>query len=639
MRLERLDIRGYRRLRGSYELAPGLTLVTGANEAGKSTLHDAILHALFGFSPDERRRRRERPSERDERAPWAGGPFGVTLRARDRDGRAVLAVWDFATDLALLEDAATGERLLREKPKQRDEYELGPRLVGMTRKEFLGVCCLHQEALTTVTPSEELHASLQRSLESAPAEDTGVQGAEDRLRKLLSTLGVHGGHYRELPGGELQRLIDRERALAQDLDTAGAQRAELDRLAAELDRARGRRARELGAAPPPSEVTENDPAAAPEGDRTAVPAGDPTAVPESDPTLAPESDPTVVPEGDPTVARFRERRDELLAQLALPKAQPSWNSGLLAGALALAALAALGAALVHPAVAVLLLGSAACAWAARPRPSTEERPDPLASFGGRSFEELDRARIEEDHRLQTLQEQRLAARLGAQRELDIEVVQLRAILDEREATLADPAELEVELAEVRARRERVELTRAAVRIARDALREAAHDTHRRVAPHLNEALRRELPRITRGRYAEGAVDEDLQVKLYAPESGGLVPIEQLSRGTRDQVALVQRLEIARLLDPTAGSAPLLLDDPFAHFDPERLRLGAELLAEVAASRQVILFTEDPEVARRVCEACASCAQIELPDPVHQGPDTRPEPATPKASAAGALAGA
>jgi hypothetical protein len=334
-----------------------------------------------------------------------------------------------------------------------------------------------------------------------------------------------------------------------------------------------------------------------------------------------------VPPRDPTLAHFRERRDDLLSQLALPKAPPTWSSSLLAGALVLAALAALGAALVHPTLAALLLGSAACALAARPRAVDGEDPDPLADFGGRSFEELDRMRVEEDRHLEALQAEllaehlaeHLAAHLGAQRELDIEIAQLRAILDERETNLADPAELEVELAAVRARRERIELERDAVRIARDALREAAHDTHRRVAPHLNEALRRELPRITRGRYAEGAVDEDLAIKLYAPESGSLVDIEQLSRGTRDQVALVQRLEIARLLDPTAGRTPLLLDDPFAHFDPRRLRLGAELLAEVAEHRQVILFTEDPEVARQIREADPACALIELPDPIRPGP--------------------
>jgi DNA repair exonuclease SbcCD ATPase subunit len=580
VRLERLDIRGYRRLRGSYELDPGLTLVSGPNEAGKSTLHDALIHSLFGFSPEERRRGHGGSSAKDERTPWAGGPFGATLHAADREGRAVLAIWDFAEDLVELRDALTGESLQREKPKQRGDYALGPRLVGMTREEFLQVCCLHQEALGAVRPSDELRASLQRAVESAPMEEIGVRSADERLKGLLSRLGVHGGHYRPLPGGELQKLIAREAELGEALDAARAQRVELDRSAARHDRACEQRrcAQESEA----------------------------------------RSQPPAVPAGDPTVARFRERRDELLSQLALPVPQPSWNSGLLASALALAAIAALGAALVHPALAALLLGAAVCAWAARPQHSHEERPDPLAGFGGRSFAELDRMRIEEDRRLHALEAERLAARLAAQRELDIEIAQLRAVLEEREAHLADPADLEVRLAETRERRERTELTREAIHIAREALGEAARDTHRRVAPHLNEALRRELPRITRGRYAEGTVDEDLAIRLHAPESGSLVSVEQLSCGTRDQVALVQRLEIARLLDPTAGRAPLLLDDPFAHFDTERLGLACELIAQVAERRQVILFTEDPVVARLICEACRSCARIELPDPVHQG---------------------
>ena len=84
---------------------------------------------------------------------------------------------------------------------------------------------------------------------------------------------------------------------------------------------------------------------------------------------------------------------------------------------------------------------------------------------------------------------------------------------------------------------------------------------------------------------------------------------------------MQRLEIARLLDPTAGQAPLLLDDPFAHFDAERLRLGAELIAEVANDRQVILFTENLEVLKRMQEACPTVSLIELADPVDQRPTT------------------
>ena len=38
---------------------------------------------------------------------------------------------------------------------------------------------------------------------------------------------------------------------------------------------------------------------------------------------------------------------------------------------------------------------------------------------------------------------------------------------------------------------------------------------------------------------------------------------------------MQRLEIARLLTPTKGKPPLLLDDPLAHYDKERMRYGLD----------------------------------------------------------------
>jgi DNA repair exonuclease SbcCD ATPase subunit len=885
MRVERLDIRGYRRLRGSYEFAAGLTLVVGPNEAGKSTLHDAVVRSLFGFSPEERRRR-EGSSPKDERMPWTGGPFGLTLRSHDREEQVVLVRWDFSSDLVELQDAVTGESLLREQPKQRADYELGRRLVGMTREEFIQVCCLYQEALDTVRPSEGLHAALQRSVESAPAEDIGVQSADHRLGKGLSGLGVHGGHYGELPNGELQRLLTREDALQNELAAAREQRAELDRVAARLDEARkcraqvGERATVLQQASLRATVERLEQrwkrARGLIGERDDRPVTEPTLqrelvgreqelrnqmakldarehwlmsevdtrsdeVAEQERALTgaqervealrgyaqvspageekvrallagirasteetPEGKPAAAPEGDPIVARFHDQRDELIALRAAATGR-QWNNRLLAVALVLGVIGATGAAVVNPTLAVLLLAAAACAWVARPRGSPAEF-DSLASFDGRSFEQLDQARLEEERSLSSFhaarearehtrakererrdelrrmleaairayegdetsgnliqrgeaylsrcdgsrklaeaagEQQHIGGRLnelrspvgrleelreerkgpegelldlyrqasldtddlagaavafaerakstqrdeartkrsdeasaalgelldgGTEEELlcevetargrldeheqahgqftldgpavdpaspepvgagideelkqkDIEIAELQTVVEQREASLSDPADLEVEIAQVHARREQAELTRDAIHIARDALRKAAQDAHRRVAPRLNEALRRELPRITRGRYKEGTVDEDLAIKLYVPESGKLVSIEQLSRGTRDQVALVQRLEIARLLDPTAGHAPLLLDDPFAHFDAERLRLGAELIAEVAERRQVILFTESIEVMKMMQEVSSSCSLIELPDPVDQVVDT------------------
>ena len=151
-----------------------------------------------------------------------------------------------------------------------------------------------------------------------------------------------------------------------------------------------------------------------------------------------------------------------------------------------------------------------------------------------------------------------------------ELAALRARIDERESRMEDPADLELQLEAARTELGRLHTRRDAARMALDELAAAASEAHRRVAPHLNAALARTLPRLTRDRYREAMVGDDLSIRVVAPETGHVVDVERLSRGTRDQIALVQRLELARLLDPSGGGAPLLLDDCFAHTDEHRL---------------------------------------------------------------------
>lgn len=200
------------------------------------------------------------------------------------------------------------------------------------------------------------------------------------------------------------------------------------------------------------------------------------------------------------------------------------------------------------------------------------------------------------------------------RALEARISRLEGEIAEAERGLPAPAELEERVQEAEERLARLELLRDAVKVARETLAEAARVTHRAFAPHLNEALARALPRITAGRYKEALVAEDLTVKVRAPETDAFVHPSQLSRATQDGIYLVQRLEIVRLLDPTLGAAPLLLDDPFARFDRRRLRLGLELLADIARDRQVICFSEDPAVEALAAEVCPGLHRIRL-DPV------------------------
>jgi hypothetical protein len=191
---------------------------------------------------------------------------------------------------------------------------------------------------------------------------------------------------------------------------------------------------------------------------------------------------------------------------------------------------------------------------------------------------------------------------------------LAARIEEREAASGDPATLEERIAILCDRQRRFEQAGEAIRLAREGLAEAAREAHRAFVPHLNAALIRDLPRVTGGRYTRATIGDALEINVVAPETGALVPIQALSRGTQDQIALVERLAIARMLDPATGRAPLLLDDPFGHTDPDRRRQALELLGELASERQIIIATEDPALAALADQAGGDVVRIELPAP-------------------------
>lgn len=209
---------------------------------------------------------------------------------------------------------------------------------------------------------------------------------------------------------------------------------------------------------------------------------------------------------------------------------------------------------------------------------------------------------------------RSAEHAAAVQRLHRQETELETLMLTLESSLPDVAELKERLALLNERVERIGRASGAIAIARSALEEAARETHRKFAPFLNDALRRHLPRITAGRYANAVVDEDLRIRVQAPETGTFVPVDVLSRGTQDQIYFIQRLEIVRLLDPATGEAPLLLDDAFTRFDADRLRSAFEILAEVAAERQVVLFTEDEGMVRIAGDLGVRCAVIRLPAP-------------------------
>ncbi len=69
----------------------------------------------------------------------------------------------------------------------------------------------------------------------------------------------------------------------------------------------------------------------------------------------------------------------------------------------------------------------------------------------------------------------------------------------------------------------------------------------------------------------------------------------LSHGTAEQVYLLLRIALADQLTRPGELSPLILDDPTPHFDTERTLAVLDLLLQVSEERQVILFSQEPEI--------------------------------------------
>jgi DNA repair exonuclease SbcCD ATPase subunit len=105
--------------------------------------------------------------------------------------------------------------------------------------------------------------------------------------------------------------------------------------------------------------------------------------------------------------------------------------------------------------------------------------------------------------------------------------------------------------------------------------------------YLNRAASDLIKGITGGIYTSMSVDENLNVFLNTKTK--LVPLEQVSSGTMDQVYLALRLAAATLIQEGTERMPLIFDDSFVLYDDDRLRTALKWLVN-AYSDQIIIFT-------------------------------------------------
>jgi hypothetical protein len=185
-------------------------------------------------------------------------------------------------------------------------------------------------------------------------------------------------------------------------------------------------------------------------------------------------------------------------------------------------------------------------------------------------------------------------------ELAAERAQLEERLSarEREGRTAAEVELELQENELRLAEERCQVESLSVAI--ETLEALAVARHREVAPRMNERVGEIFARLSRGRHTEVRLDEELTPRIRM-DGEAVHGADSLSGGAADQLYFALRVTAGEQLARSGERLPLLLDDPFVQYDPDRLRAALDLVAELAVEHQILFFTCEASQAQALSD--------------------------------------
>lgn len=165
-------------------------------------------------------------------------------------------------------------------------------------------------------------------------------------------------------------------------------------------------------------------------------------------------------------------------------------------------------------------------------------------------------------------------------------VKEKEILDKKNKRL----ELEDEFNVYSHKRDELEREIAAIDLAINTINEMSAEIHGDLGFLINDNISDIVSKITDGKYEDVRLDENLHVMVRDNDS--YVGIEYLSAGTMEQIYLAVRLSVARLL--CKDKMPLIIDDIFTNYDEHRLINTLDCLKTID-TEQIILLTANPHI--------------------------------------------
>ena len=601
---------------------PGLTVITGSNEAGKSTWCAFLRAMLYGLDTRERDKAGAL-ADKNRYQPWSGAPMSGQLEL-EWQGREI-TLRRFTNKSGPVQGFEGVYSASGDPVPGLTGQSAGQTLVGAGREVFTRCAFLPQHGVP-VTAAPELEQRIA-ALATAGQEDTSFSAAQRTLKDWRNRRQANRS------AGLLPQLRRELEAAQAQLDSAGQARALRDQAREQLARLEEERAELEG------ELSIHRRLAQKELNRRYAQAleelnqaqGELDALPQPDPEFAgltPQQAlekarramaPAPSPAGGEEQALRRRRKGLVqLTAVLVPLLGFGGLAGVIAGFLTRVIPAlALGFAGMFLAVcaALLLVSRMGAVDRALSRLAREQADRP--SQDGPS--PLDRAQAYLDllSRRQRLEDAvrhlgQRAADLKAQggREFDTleflcppdrspeetrrlldqnrgETARWQSQLDRAEGALsADPLELEARRDQLQALLEARQEEYDALSLALEGLEAANGLLRERFSPALNQEAAALFSQLTGQTYTALSLSRDFSA-LAGAEGARPRSALYLSAGTTGQLYLAVRLALCRL---TLPEVPLVLDDALADFDDQRAGLALEVLLRESEQRQVLLFS-------------------------------------------------
>jgi len=193
MWVERVSARAFGPFRDAIlELRPGLAVVVGPNEAGKSSWHAALRLALTGRRRGRGGRTAEDRELEERHRPWdeADGPWEVDARLHLDDGRVI----DISQDLAGRVDCRAVDVGLGRDVSAEIIVDGSPdasRWLGLDRQAFAATVSVDQaRILAVVDAADGLQDDMQRAAASAGRDSTAAEAIARLTDFRKSTVGA-----------------------------------------------------------------------------------------------------------------------------------------------------------------------------------------------------------------------------------------------------------------------------------------------------------------------------------------------------------------------------------------------------------------------------------------------------------------